>query len=439
MGSKRGRRLLFFAYYYPPLGGAGSLRALSFARHLPALGWDVTVVTPRDGVYGRDPSLGDGTLPGVEVLRTGSLEPGVLLRRLRRGGGASRERGAFVEEAELGLLGRSVRAAARRWLYFPDANRGWVGTAVREALRLHARSPVAAVLSSSPPVSAHLAARDFARRTGVPWIADWRDPWTAHMEGEGRRRTRARQVETALLREAHRVTCATEGLGRILDHLGGGALRPVTIRNGFDPEDFAGPAPPAPVGPPFVLHAGTLYGRDQDLSTFLDAFARHREGAEEPRPTLRFLGKLDPHTLGLIRDRGLGDATGVEGFATHRDTVAAMRSASLLLLLTWSRDSELGRAICPAKMYEYLAAGRPILALGQPGSEALEMLEGMPGVSRARFDDEAAILRGLEAGLRSTPGGAGGTPASLAAFTRARQAALLSSTIGDALDGRPSP
>ena len=439
MGRKARRHLALFAYYYPPLGGAGSLRALSFARHLPALGWRVTVISPREGVFGEDASLGDGSLPDVRVVRTGTLEPAVVLRKLRGRGKGSEGApgGSYVEEAKLGPVGSAIRSAARRWFYFPDSARGWISSAVAAARRVHDGDPVDAVLSSSPPVSAHVAAMRFARKGGLPWVADWRDPWSGHIEEGDPGKGRAAALERRLLHAADGLVAATGGVSRILAGVLPRGRSAVPVRNGFEPGSFPPPPPGERNGSVQLLHAGTVYGRSQDTAPLLRVLARLRgEGVRPLR--LRFLGKVDPYTKEAVAAAGLSDLVEFTGFATHGSSLAAMAAADVLLLLTWSVDSPVGRAICPAKMYEYLGSGRPILALAQPGSEALELLEGIPGVFRCSFHAEAALEEALRAAGAAAAPGPVRPPESVAAFTRESQAAVLASVLDRAAAERRS-
>jgi hypothetical protein len=162
------RRVLMIAYYFPPLGGAGSLRVTGFATHLPEYGWDTTVLAPRNGAYYLDPSL---RFPEDRVIRSASVELSRTGKRLLRVGGNDL-RPAGVEGW------RSVlRNGARQLLYYPDAQIGWFPAAWRCGRKALRRTSFDAIFSSSPPVTAHLVARRLHRETSIPWVADFRDPW----------------------------------------------------------------------------------------------------------------------------------------------------------------------------------------------------------------------------------------------------------------------
>src|SRR3954452_11809910 len=180
------RRVLIVAYYFPPLGGAGSLRVSGLATHLPEYGWEPTVLAPRNGAYYRDPQI---PFSERQVIRTPSIELSRTGKRLLRAGGTD------LVAAEPDRARVAVRSAARAALYFPDAQVGWYAPALvtaRRALREHRFD---AIVSSSFPITAHLVARRLHRRMRIPWIAEFRDPWSAELARRGDPATRAARLE----------------------------------------------------------------------------------------------------------------------------------------------------------------------------------------------------------------------------------------------------
>src|SRR5829696_5837758 len=190
------RRVLIVAYYFPPLGGAGSLRVSGLATHLPEYGWEPTVLAPRNGAYYRDPQL---SFPERQVIRTPSIELSRTGKRLLRTGGSD------VVAAEPGEARAAVRNAARAALYFPDAQVGWYAPALGTARRALRERRFDAIFSSSFPITAHLVARRLHRWLKIPWIAEFRDPWSAMLAREGHSAGRAARLERALVRESARV------------------------------------------------------------------------------------------------------------------------------------------------------------------------------------------------------------------------------------------
>ena len=180
------RRALIVAYYFPPLGGIGSLRVSGFATHLREYGWEPTVLAPRDGAYYRDPQI---SFPEHDVIRTPSIEFSRVGKRVLRAGGTD------VVAADVGGARAAVRRGARAALYFPDAQIGWYAPALITARRALRERRFDAVFSSSFPITAHLVARRLHRWLKIPWIAEFRDPWSAMLARQGRSSARAARLE----------------------------------------------------------------------------------------------------------------------------------------------------------------------------------------------------------------------------------------------------
>ena len=413
------RTLLLVAYYYPPLGGIGSLRALSFARHLPTHGFRPIIVTPERGAYGLDATLDPGAGSDVTVVRTGSLEPGVLLRRLRSGGGppAAAGGGDFVEATGRGGFSGLLRRLLHQAVYFPDHANGWIPAATRAAIRAGRRHNVSVVLSTSPPVSGHLVALQAARALGVPAVLDFRDLWTAHREdtASGGRFDVERRLERRLLRRAAAVTTVSEACRSwLLARHGGVPKAPfVVLRNGYEESAFEEPPPIREPGVFRIVHTGTVYGAKQDLTSFFQALARVREEGEfgALRVELVFAGKVDAQARAAAEAAGCLELCRFVGFVPHPEAVSLLRTATLNLLLTWSVPGWVARGVCPGKMYEQIAAGRPVLALALPECEAGDVVRAAGGSLVADPHDAEGIATHLRAFLQAERAGDAATAA----------------------------
>ena len=419
-------RLLVVTYYFPPSGGAGVQRPTQWVRYLPAHGVQPTVLTVREGAY---PSLDraglDRVPPGVPVVRTRAPDPFGAYGRLtgRSKGEAVRARTHRVGES------RAWRERAARWvranLFVPDARVGWVPFATRAARRLHRQRPFDAVLTTGPPHSAHLVGRHLARAAGVPWIADFRDPWTTihYLDRLGRgawatRRDRA--LEASVLAEADRVLTVSDPLRDELQRLAPGT--PVeTVRNGFDPADFEAPAPPVHADRFEIAYVGTLFGIPTAL---LDAMAA------EARVVLRVVGTAPEALVAEAHARGLAGRVVVEPTVPHAEAVETMRRAALLLLTveaSWSYAA----AVVPGKLYEYLASGRPVLGLGPEGDAARLLRETGAGAMLPPGDTAAVagVLREHVAAWAAGTPRAGARAEAIAPLARPAQAARLAAIV----------
>lgn len=400
------RRVLMVCYYFPPLGGIGSLRALKLATYLPAFGWQPHVIAPRDGTYFRDPTL---HFPEDAVTRTGSIE-------LSRAG--KRMVGAPVDDfrpARVGPLLARVRDAVRRRLYYPDPQRGWIPFAVaagRAALRERRYD---AVFSSSFPISAHVAARRLAGEAGLPWVAEFRDPWSDVLPAGHPQRARAVSLEAALVGAAAAVVTPSADWARLFAEKG--ARRVEVVTNGADPEDMPAVAPPAA---PVLTHLGTFYPESQSLAVLWPALRARRRADPENGPRLRFVGTLDPRLGAELREHGLADAVEATGFLHHAEALRALAASSALLVAGPRQPDPERRGWIPAKTWEYLATDRPIVYVGQADTDAARLLRAQPGCWIVAPGDAAGAAQALDAALLPAR-----YPRDVSAFSRRTQAGRM--------------
>jgi glycosyltransferase involved in cell wall biosynthesis len=373
------RQVLIVAYYFPPLGGIGSLRVHGFASHLPAYGWEPTVLAPRDGAYFRDSAL---RFPEEKVIRTGTIELSRTGKQVLRTGGSD------SVAAEATGVRALLRTAARSALYFPDAQVGWYAPALVTARRAVPKMEFDAIFSSSFPITSHLIARRLHRRLGIPWIADFRDPWSAMLAERGRPSPRAAKLERSLARESTARVMTSPSWAK--KHASAWDCDVEVIPNGHD-----GAVPKASSIDALTLtYLGTYYPETQSLGAVLDAVAGLRQAGAE-RFRLRFIGQLHPALERAAAERGLSDAVEVTGFVNH-EAAQALIARSSVLLVAGPRDARgLLRGQVAAKLPEYLATDRPILYVGDLECDAATMLERFPGTELVSADDADGVVGAL--------------------------------------------
>jgi glycosyltransferase involved in cell wall biosynthesis len=383
------RRVLMIAHHFPPAGGSGSNRALAFARYLPEYGWQPLVITPAEAwASNRDDDLKAQLPPGLQVIRTRSLEPRPsgsqppLTRSFLAGRGEGYVRAPNLIRSNLGHLKR-----------FPDAHLGWLPFALAAARR----QDYDVAYSSSGPFTSHLVGLILKRLTKRPWVAELRDGWyrwnrAIFPDYPGWRNLLECRLEAAALRSADRVVLVTERMADTFRAQYPDLPRDrfTVVSNGFDPAQFEIPDPAAPPNGWAVLHAGALYyGRS--LAAFLDAARRvvdsDAEFAREFRLTL--LGTLDPRAQSELSQSDLAQNTRVLGQVGHTSAVAAMKSADVLLLVANTTPG--AEATVPGKLFEYLAVGRPVLAVAPSDSSTADIITRTGGGWLAPAGDPAAI------------------------------------------------
>jgi glycosyltransferase involved in cell wall biosynthesis len=407
---------------FPPDAAVGTMRTLRLVRHLAAAGWRVgvvtmTVETMRPGSM-LDQSLLARVPEGVRVTRAPALRPFERATAALKGrplaasapapaaatdATASEQPRAGQPTAGRGLLS-SIKRCVKACLMLPDRDVSWWLPAVVRGYRLIGTGRCDVIYSSGPPFTAHFVAAALSRLTGTPWVADFRDPWARAPWREDRLEFERRAwgvLERFVVTRAHTVVFTSERNRRdFAEHYGPEhAARFVLIPNGCEATDFAGLTARAGThgGRVVMLHAGSLYGARSPEGLFralARAIAKRRIDPERFR--LRFIGRP-----GSVDVQGMARRAGVEGLlemagqVPRRDSLQEMLDASALLIL-----QPVTTVAIPAKLYEYLAAGRPILALAEPDGDTAELVlrSGRGIVALAEDDDavEAALVAVVE-------------------------------------------
>jgi glycosyltransferase involved in cell wall biosynthesis len=417
------------AHHFPPTGGSGANRALAFARYLRAYGWSPIVLTPGQAwSMSPDRDLESQIPTDLKVIRTRSWEPRPKPSRPLM---AYRQSTSPRAGEKIGRWG-SLRAHIGHLKRFPDAHLGWLPFALAAARRVD----YDVLYSSSGPFTSHVIGLLLKRATGRPWVAELRDGWyrwnrAIFPDYPAWRNVLERRLEAAAIRAADRVVLVTERMAQTFrgqypdlpaDHF-------AVVSNGFDPAQFAAPSPDAPARPADfeVVHSGALYyGRS--LAAFLDAAQRLSDAdpAFNQAFRLTLVGTLDAAATQETARHALSSRINHVGQVQHAEAVAAMRSASLLLLVANTTPG--AEATVPGKLFEYLALGRPILAICPRQSSTADVLSqsGSQQAHAAPSDDPAAIAPALQAAFHAHQDGrAAQNSASLGRFDRRRLAGEL--------------
>ncbi len=431
------RRILFIAYAFPPCGGAGVQRSAKFVRYLPNHGWQPTVLTVSPDAYGTlDQSHTLGWPEGTEIVRTTHLDPVVKFTRPVRtgshpGGGAS---GGMTIKS---LARRALRhgwAAVEKNLLIPDRMLTWYPRAVAAGRELLRRHRFDLILATGEPYSAYFIARSLSRRSGVPFVLDMRDPWTmATYRNEKRSRWRQsleRWQERRMLAACRACIFAFRPDGLYTDIYPRWSDKFHYIPNGYDPADFEDVSPNQ-----FerftIVHSGTFLPGYRPARGFLLALRELLDRRPElnSRVQVVFVGKSGEETRD-IAELGLGGVVKQVGYLPHRESVAYLLGADLLLLIgghhTWEETG---------KVYEYLAARKPILALVHPQGSAAKLLAEFGHARVADRTRHAEIVAALE--MAAVNPGAGAESASSAIrFRRDQLTGLLAEVLDGCVTGR---
>ncbi|MFS8641041.1 MAG: glycosyltransferase family 4 protein, partial [Symbiobacteriaceae bacterium] len=266
---------------------------------------------------------------------------------------------------------------ARMYVLIPDDRILWYPVAVREGRRMLARYGADALLSTSGPYTNHLVGLALHRRSRLPWVADFRDPWTQnlHRSGIAWREALEERMERAVMREADVVLTVTRSFAEGFRQKYDGLIRRLeVIHNGFDAADFRDIEPERVPGKCTFVYTGIFY-KERHPRHLLRAVRELIDSGEidRERVRLRFAGVFDypgySENADAVRDLGLEDVVEVLGHVPHRRALALLKGADVLLLIN-DVHPDFGTTFIPGKLFEYMAVQRPILAMSLPGEAA---------------------------------------------------------------------
>ena len=370
------RKVLIISYYWPPTGGSGVQRWVKFTKYLPSLGWQPVIYTPSNPEQlAVDESLMAEIPSEVEVLKRPIREPYAFYRRLV-GGGASKGAGVNPINSQKKTWKQRLMLWIRSNLFVPDPRAGWVRPSVGFLCRYLSEHPVDVIVTTGPPQSVHLIGRGLHRKLGVPWVADFRDPWTRMFFFENLPllpwvRRRHFKLEKSVLDEATAVVSVTP---RVQADFASMTSTPVhLITNGYDESDFADELPPRTDSKFRIVHTG-LFASDGNPLELWNALAGLCSESIDfaSRLEIRLAGKVDPEIVDSITEAGLGAQLRLLGYLPHPESVAELRQADIILL-PLRHGAEYSK-VYPGKIFECMAAGPAVLGIGPTDSAAAELL-----------------------------------------------------------------
>ena len=391
-------KLLLVTLYFPPAGGGGVQRPLKFASHLPAHGIETHVLAPDDPKWVHE----DVDLP---------LPTQAWVHRARYVGPRGRRLADELHgRSGLDLAVRRASTVGRR-LLLPDENVTWNATAIPKAISIVRSEGIDVVLTTSPPASVHLIGAAVQRATGAKWVADLRDSIALHAhrsaDGMGARAKQKARAGVAHLvaRKADAIVTAAEAITAETRGLSPAGLL-VTIPNGCDFDDFAG-LDYVRGDRLRITHAGSFFGK-RDPKPFLRALAA--SGLEDV--IVRFLGDFRPGDREAVHELGLDDRVELIPHVPRRESLRLQRESDVLLLLIPEAGGR-GRGVLSGKVFEYIAAERPILAVVPPDGAAAELVrDANVGVVAAPEDIDAIRDALVDLHARWRDGKLDGTPLS---------------------------
>lgn len=385
------KRVLIITYYWPPSGGSGVQRWLKMAKYLPENGWQPVIYTTENAEYPIvDHSLEKDVLPETEVIRRPIFEPYSFYKKFL---GIKKEetiKVGFASDTKKSKWKEGLSLWIRGNLFIPDARRFWIRPSVKFLTDYLKGHPVDAIISTGPPHSMHLIAMKLKEALGIPWIADFRDPWTEidyydelHLTRWADRKHH--RLEREVLTKADKVVTIGWECGRGLGRLGNRNVR--VIPNGYDWEtDTIQQA--VPLSQEFTLtHLGVITpsrNAPQLWEALKELKSENPDFSKDLK--IKLIGQVDQSIVQNLETDGLMDNTEIVPHIPHDEVQQAQQSSQVLLLLI--NNTPNAKGILTGKLFEYLSSGRPILCIGPEDGDAARILKETHAGQTVSFEDK---------------------------------------------------
>ncbi|WP_103925089.1 glycosyltransferase family 4 protein [Algoriphagus boritolerans] len=368
------KRVLIITYYWPPSGGSGVQRWLKFAKYLPESGWEPVIFTPENPDFDlQDKTLEIEIPSSLEVLKFPIWEPYQLFSRIK--GKTKLHPGRLMEQKDRGFL-EKLAIWMRANLLVPDPRVFWVKPSVKFLTDLLKSGQFQAVITTGPPHSMHLIGRDLKRKTGITWIADFRDPWSQWefldtLPMTSFIRIKHQKMEQSVLKEANAVLTISPTFQQDLEKLAHRKIKLLT--NGYDPADIPlGFSPKKKEAVKLhLVYSGIIDAIRNPIPLMEGMKAEFEKSGEQIEWT--FVGKVSEQVQNYVKsDPWLITRIHFAGYVSHQEVFGFYAKAdALVLILT---DSKNAKGNIPGKLFEYLATGIPVLALGDPKGDSAQIL-----------------------------------------------------------------
>ncbi|MBS1558965.1 MAG: glycosyltransferase [Bacteroidetes bacterium] len=381
------KKILILTYYWPPAGGIAVQRWVKLSKYLWRRGWQPVIYTVSNGNYPqRDQSMDKDVLPEITVIRKSIWEPHRLYQLIssRKSKSDTNE----ISQQKKSWIGK-ISTWIRSNFFIPDARMFWIRPSVRFLKKYLKDNPVEAIISTGPPHSVHLIAMRLKQQLSIPWLADFRDPWTTmdyyhDLLLTGLADRQHHRLELEVLRGADAVTVVGERMKKEFEQKRGSEVTIVT--NGFDEEDFSGTTA---LDQDFsLLYAGSFFNRINPVNLWKIL----GELKKEKHPLghhlkIRIMGHVAEGVRQSIRENGLEAHLEMIPFQPHEVATREMKKAAVLLLGVDVRT----KFVLTGKLFEYLGAQRPILAFGPTDGDAAKIISESGAGKMFSFEEQIKL------------------------------------------------
>lgn len=382
MFEKSSKRFLFITYYFPPAGGPAVQRIIKIIQYMAKMDWYPIVLTVKNGDYtSLDPNLEKEIPPETEVIRTDIFEPYTFYRRFVGKKADEKIPLAVLSSHQKAGWKEKIANTIRANLFIPDARIGWYAYGVKAGIQAVQEYPdIRLILSSGPPHTVHLIARSIAKKTGRPFVADFRDPWLHIDYYHAIKRSRItlaidKYLEGKILSDADAITVVSPRYRDflIMEHENINLEHFHIVYNGFDPEVYPQPRPSPPTDKFTMTYIGNL-PNSRFTPAFFSAISNLQKDNKINAKSfqINFYGDVDKFIRDELSKFHIDDFLHFHDFITHQNAMQKICESNLLLLII--NDTPTKKGIVPGKLFEYLGSGQNILCIGPSDGDSANIL-----------------------------------------------------------------
>ncbi|MCK4639299.1 MAG: glycosyltransferase family 4 protein [Bacteroidales bacterium] len=392
------KKVLIITYYWPPSGGAGVQRWLKFVKYLREFGWEPIVYTPENPeAPDIDNSLEKDIPDNLTVIKRKIWEPYTAYKKFIGQEKEQKINAGFLSENKKPKLSENISVWIRGNFFIPDARKFWIKPSVKFLTNYLKNNPVDAMISSGPPHSMHMIALGLKQRLGIPWLADFRDPWTNidfydDLKLSKYADKKHHALEQKVLKNADSVVLVSNGMADDFNKIYHRNYEVIT--NGYDSDDISNGSKIELDKKFSISYIGTMVKTRNPIS-FWKAINQiinlNKEFAKNIE--IKLIGKIDYSVQQSIEEFQLQKYITKINYLPHNEVIKLQKQSQVLLLLI--NNTPNAKMILTGKFFEYMASHRPILCIGPSNGDAVRILKETNSGLQSDFQDVKKIKENI--------------------------------------------
>jgi len=387
------KKVLIISYYWPPCGGIGVLRCLKIAKYIRQFGWEPVIFTAEGADYPSIDHTNEKDIhPDTVILRQKIWEPYNIYRAITGKKKNTNVNNVFYTKEEKAGFAHNLSVWIRSNFFIPDARCMWIKPSVKFLTQYLKDNPVDAIFSDGPPHSNTRIATLLKQKTGIPWLADFQDPWTqidyfSLLKLTSKGLKKHRKLEQEAFAAADKITIVSPTWKKELEIIG--ARNVSVIPWGYDPDDYDHLLH-NPSDNFIISHLGILgYDRNPKILFKVIAELISVNPIFKQKVRLKFPGQIDYSVKECVSKYKLDDFVDLPGNLNRKEALQLMKDSNLLLLLLNKQANAKGRI--PGKLFEYLAVKRPILCIGDTNGDSANIITKTKSGYTSSYSDEKIL------------------------------------------------